>query len=200
LRGAFDWTAGIAIWGDSLTSGSGATSPGRYFPTRFAVLTNRPVFNGGVSGDTSTQIATRLVADAVRKPWPTVIWAGRNNFSSPTTVKADIASMVAALGHTNYIVLSVINKNDPTEYSGQANYTTITTLNSDLAAIYGAHFVDVRSYLVSLYDPGIPQDVTDHGRDVPPTSLSSDGLHLNDAGYQAVANLVYANRAQLGLN
>lgn len=109
--------------------------------------------------------------------------------------------MVASLGHANYLVLGVINRNDvANEYNTGPDYTTITALNADLAALYGAHYVDVRAYLVSLYNPLNAQDVIDHGHDCPPTSLSDDGLHLNNAGYQAVANLVYENRAQLGLN
>lgn len=122
---------------------------------------------------------------------PAIIWAGRNNFTSPVTVKADIAAMVAALGHQRYLVLSVLNGDFANEYSGQADYATLTTLNADLAAIYGTHFIDVRAYLVSLYDPNNTQDVIDHGHDIPPSSLRFDSIHLNNAGYQAVADKVY---------
>lgn len=140
---------------------------------------------------------TRMIANSTRYSWPTIIWAGRNNFTSPTTVKADIATMVAALGHTHYLVLSVLNANLSNEYSGQADYNTLIQLNADLASTYGAHYVDVRSYLVSLYDPLQAQDVTDHGHDVPPNSLRSDSIHLTNAGYQAVANKVFLNIGQL---
>jgi lysophospholipase L1-like esterase len=58
----------------------------------------------------------------------------------------------------------------------------------------------VRSYLVSLYNPNQAQDVTDHSNDVPPTSLRFDTLHLNDAGYQAVAAKVYQSIALLGVS
>jgi lysophospholipase L1-like esterase len=141
-----------------------------------------------------------MLADPIKKTYRTIIWAGRNNYTDPTTVKADIAAMVAALGHTNYIVLSILNGSGTNEWAGQANYLTLTQLNADLAAIYGTHYLDVRSYLVSLYNPLDAQDVIDHGHDVPPTSLRFDGIHLNDAGYAAVANLVYSNRGQLGVN
>lgn len=168
--------------------------------SRFGALAKRVVLNNGVGGETSTQIATRMVAATpFTKSLPTIIWAGRNNYSDATTVKADIASMVAALGHANYLVLSVLNGEDADEYIGGADYATITQLNADLAATYGAHFVDVRSHLVSLYDPNDAQDVIDHNHDIPPASLRSDTLHMNNAGYAVVAALVYANRAQLGL-
>lgn len=185
LRGRFDH---VATWGDSLTYGTGATLS---YPTDFSALAGKPIYNGGVVGNTSTQIATRMLADVSRYSWPTIIWAGRNNYTDPTTVKADIAAMVAALGHTHYLVLSVINGEYANEYSGQADYNTIVALNVDLSALYGSHYVDVRSYLVSLYDPLDAQDVIDHGHDIPPASLRSGTIHLNDAGYAAVANKVY---------
>lgn len=185
-------------WGDSLTFGVGASVVTASYPSDLGARRGHPVYNGGVSGDTSTQIRTRMQADPAKWALPTIIWAGRNNFADPTTVKADIASMVASLGHSNYIVLSVLNADNATEYAGGSDYATIMQLNADLAATYGAHFLDVRSYLVSLYNPSVPQDVIDHGHDIPPSSLRSSTVHLNDAGYQDVANFVYANRSLLG--
>lgn len=184
----------VAFWGDSLTAGSGGTP----FPDAFYTLTGYGIFNGGVGGETSTQIKTRLLADAARRPWLTVIWAGRNNYADPNTVKADIAAMVAALGHDRYLVLGVINGNyNPYEYSGGAGWTFITQLNTDLATIYGSHFVDIRALLVASYDPGTPQDVTDHANDIVPSTKRSDAIHLNTAGYLFVAQQVNARIADL---
>ncbi|HUS24131.1 MAG TPA: hypothetical protein VM369_04230 [Candidatus Binatia bacterium] len=50
--------ADIAAWGDSLTSGIGAAD-GYSYPERLAGIMGRKVFNGGVSGQTSDQIAAR---------------------------------------------------------------------------------------------------------------------------------------------
>jgi lysophospholipase L1-like esterase len=178
----------IAAWGDSLTAGTNSNAP---YPTQLSALTGNNVYNGGVGGETSTQIKARFDAAASKHSWSTIIWAGRNNYSDPTTVKSDIAAMVAALGHSRYIVISVLNSN--AEPSGSANYNTIMQLNADLAATYGSHFIDMRSYLVSLYNPGIPQDVTDHGNDVTPSSLRVDALHLNSSGYAYVAQKISQN-------
>jgi lysophospholipase L1-like esterase len=174
----------FAAWGDSLTAGTGGTP----YPTTLATLTSKTVYNGGVGGDTSTQIRTRMVADAGKRHLYTIIWAGRNNFTDPATVKADIAAMVATLTTSKYVVLSILNGTG--EPTGSANYTTLTTLNSDLAMLYSGHYVDVRATLVAAYDPGTPQDVIDHVNDVPPSTLRSDPLHLNTAGYTLVANTV----------
>ncbi len=175
----------IATWGDSLTAGG--QDGGQPYPFQLAALTGYNVYNGGIGGQTSTQIAARMVADTAKHSWPTIIWAGRNNHNSPATVEADIASMVAALdSNTKYIILGVTNGN--TETSGTSDYNNIIQINTYLAATYGNRFIDIRSYLVSLYNPASPQDVTDHNNDVIPTSLRYDWQHLNTAGYGDVAN------------
>jgi lysophospholipase L1-like esterase len=186
----------IEAWGDSLTEGpvfNGVTS----YTVALGTLCGFAVNNNGISSETSTQIATRMLSQTSRRAAPCIIWAGRNDYATPTTVKANIASMVAALGHTHYLVLGVINGDYATEYSGGADYTTITTLNTDLAALYGTRFIDIRAHLVSLFQAGIPQDVIDHGHDVPPSSLRSDVLHMNNAGTTAVANKVFTKISTL---
>lgn len=174
----------FATWGDSLTAGTGGTP----YPTTLATLQNANVSNGGVGGETSTQIRARMVADVTQYGLYTIIWAGRNNFTSPATVKADIAAMIAKLTSGKYLVMSVLNGTG--EPLGTGDYMTITTLNNDLAALYPTHYIDVRAQLVAGYNAGIPQDVIDHANDIPPSSLRSDGIHLNTAGYTLVANAV----------
>lgn len=142
----------------------------------------------GVGGESSTQIKTRFLADTAKYGLYSIIWSGRNNSFAPTTVKADIAAMVAALTTTKYVVLEI--ENGSAEPVGSPAYVTMMALNADLASIYGTHYLDVRTHLVSLYNPALPQDVIDHDNDVPPTSLRVDGVHLNTAGYTAVANYV----------
>jgi lysophospholipase L1-like esterase len=183
----------IAGWGDSLMQGF--TSP---FPTQLAGLIPRSVFNGGISGETSTQIRSRMLAATTRFNDSVIIWAGRNdpaNGISSTTTKANIAAMVAALGHTRYLILSIPNSS--AEPSGSSAYNAIVTLNSDLATIYGVHYFDVRSYLVSQYNPSLSQDAIDHAADIPPTSLRFDTLHPNDAGDALIAAQVVARIAIL---
>jgi lysophospholipase L1-like esterase len=167
------------MWGDSLTAGA-ASYVNYYSPY--------DVVNGGVSGETSTQILARVIALPEAKGYPTIIWAGRNDIGTPTTVKANIASIIANLTTTNYVVLSVLNQS--TEPSGNATYNTIIQLNLDLAALYGAKYYDLRAYLVSQFDAGTPQDVIDHGNDVVPSTLRSDALHLNVTGYAKAGAMI----------
>ena len=188
------WMA-IQTWGDSLTEGAGITATTNKYPTQLATYTGFRVSNGGVGGETSTQIRTRQTAGSNTWFQSTIIWAGRNNYTSSNTVKSDITAMVAnqaKVGNTNrFIVLSILNATN--EYRGTANYAIITNLNADLATTYGQNAVDIRSYLVSRYNSANAQDVIDYSNDVVPSSLRSDSIHLNDAGYAAVAAYLTTN-------
>lgn len=175
-------------WGDSLTEGAGGTP----YPAQLATLTGCTVNNRGVGGETSTQIATRMLAGAAQRQNVAIIWAGRNNYPNTATVIADVAAMVASLGHERFLVLSVLNGEYGNEYAGQSGYTQIATINAALSAAYGARYVNVRAALVAAYNAGLPQDVTDHGRDIVPSSLRSDNIHLNTAGYAIAAAQVLA--------
>jgi lysophospholipase L1-like esterase len=184
-----------ATWGDSLTAGN-EDGTGTTYPNVLASLTGYSIYNGGVGGETSSQIATRMLADTAKYSWPTIIWAGRNDYSSASTVEANIASMVAALGaNQNYLILSILN--DSTTPSGGAGYNQIIAINSYLAATYGSHYLDVRAYLVSQYNPSLSQDVTDHTNDVPPTSLRTDSVHPNAFGYTLLARYISQNLSAL---
>jgi lysophospholipase L1-like esterase len=117
-----------------------------------------------------------------------VFWLGRNNYSQQAQVLADTAAAVAYLSNRKFLVLSVLNQEG--EGEGTAAYTAIAQLNAQLAAAYGANYVDVRAALVAAYDPTVAQDVADHAADIPPSSLRADNLDLNAKGYGVVAATV----------
>ena len=182
----------IYSWGDSMTFGTGSTA-GNDYPSIFSKYVNWKTINKGVPGNTSTEIKDRFVAFYTANPEelkkPVIIWAGRNNYPDGVTIKADIATMLNMLPHSNYLVLGVTNSN-PGEPIGNSGYDQIVALNNDLKILYGSNFIDIRSFLVSQYNPSIPQDVIDFGLDLPPSSLLSDNIHLNDLGYRKVASFI----------
>jgi hypothetical protein len=176
-------SSNIAAWGDSLTPA---------FALNLQVLMpERVVFNGGVPGETSTQVAMRLVADSDHHNWITIFWAGQNNEDQPAQIKADIAASLAALaaGNSRFIVISVMNK--ASEPKGTPAYAVIMQLNAELAARYPNNYLDIRSLIVNRYDPNQPQDVIDFYNDVPPTSLRFDAEgHLrNEASVMVAAQV-----------
>ncbi len=177
----------IAVWGDSLISPFAAHLQ-LLFP-------DRVVYDGNGIGQTSTQVAARLIADTSRHAWITVFWAGHNNDTAPEQIKADIAASIAALapGNSRFVIMSLLNKASPyvpSELKGTPGYQTIVQLDAELGALYPDNYLDIRSYLVSQYDPTQAQDVIDFQNDVVPSSLRYDDIHLKDRGSELVANKV----------
>lgn len=165
------------MWGDSLTFGGQdgtTTNPPSVLQGSFTPL--KVVQNGGVSGETSSQILTRFNAQTPSpKGYATIIWAGRNNVASSAQVQSDIAAMVAALTTPRYLVLSIINQE--IEPSGDAVYNQIAALNSALSATYGSRYLDVRATLVAAFSAGNAVDVLDHAADIPPFTLRAKTTH-----------------------
>ncbi|WP_427912300.1 SGNH/GDSL hydrolase family protein [Ramlibacter sp. MMS24-I3-19] len=186
-------SSSIALWGDSLTAG--------YGPQLQTLEGSRPVFNGGVIGETSMQIADRQVADTAHRDWVTVFWYGHNNLKDPphidlqrdpAQVKADIARSVATLapGNTHFLVLSVVNQDLPGERRGEPVYQAILQLNADLAAAYPNNYVDIRSWLVAQANPNHPDDAASLQADLPARSLRWDEVHLTADGYAVLAKKI----------
>lgn len=178
----------IDAWGDSLTFGQGSTD-GETYPLDLQNLSGIKVINYGISGQTSTQICNRMLNDSLPGQ-AAVIWVGRNNYGDPVQVKKDIDSMVKKLGHNRYLILGVTNGDEWNEYKGNPGYQLIVVLNNDLASVYGEHFIDIRSFLVSNYDKSNSTDSANMANDVIPASLRYDFLHLNNKGYQLVAEKI----------
>ena len=170
---AYYSTYKIAAWGDSLTGGAGGQTT--YLTYLSQDLGGRPVYQGGVGAETSTQIATRMLAAPTKNSWTTIIWAGANNATDPTTVESDIASMVSSLGgNTHYLILTI--PNGSAAISGTTAYNDIIAINAWIASNYPNNYFDIRTYLIQhgLSDVGITptgQDNTDIANDTVPTSL-----------------------------
>lgn len=181
----------IVAWGDSLTQGTGGK--GDSWPVWFTRMSDGiGVISKGVGGQTSTQIKERMLAGKELHGKFTVIWAGRNNaFDQKGTVQTDIAEMVAALGADNYLIVGIPNSaKEPKDGPERWKLNLIDKLNASLKETYGTRFVDIRPILVEAYDPSQPLDVKDHADNVVPSSLRSDALHLNSAGYKVVAQAI----------
>jgi lysophospholipase L1-like esterase len=175
----------IVTWGDSLTAAD--------YPRILAEKTGMEVVNGGVKGQTSSQIAARMLASPDLHRCPTILWAGRNNYDQAQTVLRDMEAMVSALalaGNTNrFLVLGVINSSyGGYEDRGTLPYRLIVDLNRALAERFGDRFVPVREILIDAYDSKNAGDRLDFSHDVPPGSLRSDALHLNESGYELLVD------------
>jgi hypothetical protein len=176
----------IRAVGDSLT--------GAYPATLLAnnqMLPNCAFAYNSYSGQTSTTIKNSFLTFARRAVEIPIIWVGRNNYSSPTTVKADIAAMIAELADpTKFVVIGIPRGNYPDELLGGGADIAIKALNADLAALYPNNFLDVERPWINAYNQNSPQDVLDFSNDITPTSLREDDIHPNAAGADLIATNV----------
>lgn len=119
-----------------------------------------------------------------------VIFIGTNggwNSNNDTLIK-QIACMVEnqGMGIKKYLVVGLTT----------GTTSTRNDLESKMINTFGRHFVNARAYLSAqaIYDEGVTpteQDTTDMSEGKVPTSLRSDATHLNDKGYDALANIIY---------
>lgn len=162
----------LVIWGDSLTVGLCQSA----LPTNLPAWT---VYQRGVGGETSDRVMTRCTNNVKLRTANTIIWAGANDANTFTQTVASVATMVAHLQTTNYLVCSFLLNNANT--NGTAAWTNAVAANSNLAAAYPGHFLDVFA-MVTNGNPGL----------VTSSNLLADTIHLNAAGYNLVATNIAA--------
>lgn len=139
-------------------------------------------------GDLAVSIRTQTAWD----DHVAIIWAGANNVTQTNTIKTSINEMVAHLKplERRFLVLTVLN--NAAYPIGTIPHTCAVAVNQWIMETYPSNAVDIRSHLMAHYDPDNPQDLVDVLRDVMPTSLRVDSIHLNSRGNQLVAERLYA--------
>ncbi|MGY4344968.1 lysophospholipase L1-like esterase [Bradyrhizobium sp. GM7.3] len=164
--------SGITCWGDSLTAGTGAGLHEDYCSV-LAALLYRSSYNGGVGGETSSQIRKRMLErPAGLDSGTTIIWAGRNNYKEMQEVVDDVSAMVTSLpSQAHFLVLGILRGEYPDERPGEPGDTKISQLNRELARVYSGKFVDIQQQF----------PVTKAMR------YQADQIHLNRLGYSKVA-------------
>ncbi len=184
----------LQCWGDSMTAGSG-TGVTTGYPLRLSAAIDRPIENKGAGGETSTQITARFVADTTNKDrWTNILWMGTNDALTSgqeaawiSLILSNIATCVSGLkGAKRHIVIGAVRAD-----GGSVPGSLLDSLDAALLGVYGDKFLNVRVHLQSLND-GSANDLADIALGLVPRSLRSDIIHLNDKGYQHVADLLAA--------
>ena len=182
----------VNCWGDSLTAGTGSSSPAGGYVTRLRqALTGRGVLNFGIGGQTSQQIVDRMLADkSMGRRGIIASWIGRNDVGvSPdlsVTVLAQHQRAVANLD-AGAVYLPCTITPSATETTGTPNHTAILAANNAIRASYPGRFIDMYAALATEPDGTIP------------ASLRSDAVHLNDAGYEVAKTTVANKLTALGI-
>jgi lysophospholipase L1-like esterase len=158
----------------------------RYFPTMFA---GKPYVNRGISGQTTPQMLVRFRQDVVAlKPAVVVILAGTNDIAGntgPSTlemIEDNIASMteIARANNIRVVLSSVLPAYEYPWKKGLEPAPKIVALNAwlkDYARRTGVTYVDYHSAMRDERD-GLRADLT------------TDGVHVTEAGYHIMTGLV----------
>ena len=190
----------VYAWGDSLTAGVGDTT-GEGYPGWLSQLYSpaRMILNEGVGGQTSTQIANRFLAASYSWPYNCIIQSGDIDYATPSTVTANIASMIA-VGCKKYIIHSVQNSEGNGSTTGPTAYAQVLAINSSLSSTYQSNYNDIRSKLVAAYNPGNPADVIDFNNDTPPFTLRAQDVSGTIIGAINSSSCTFSLSATAGNN
>lgn len=183
----------ICFWGDVMVSDMTTNIPN----TMATGFTGNGVYQGGASGENSASVKARFDKAPGFKNRTHVFWVG-HTWNSNAQTKADLAAMVAALGHTRYLILGTVNNGNTAAErgSGGARYLEIVQLNTDLAALYGSNFYDIRAAMVA--DGVLNADSQSTSYDAPPSYWQPSSVSLNAAGSTFAAGLIWAKLKALG--
>ena len=178
----------VVFMGDSITDAWGRTH-GKFFP-------GKPYINRGISGQTTPQMLVRFRADVVNlKPKVVLILAGTNDIAGNTgpeslgDIEANLASMVelAQANHIGVILASVMPVCDYIKpQTSRRPPADIIALNEWIANYAAKNNLVYLDYYTALID--------DHK--MLKQSLTYDGLHPNDSGYDVISPLAAAAIAQ----
>ena len=165
----------VVFMGDSITEGWDVAES---FP-------GRPYVNRGISGQTTPQMLVRFRADVIDlEPEVVVILAGTNDVAEntgPTTlveIAGNIASMaeLALVNGITPIIASVLPASEYPWSPGHMPDIKIPALNAMLKAYAEVRGVVYLDYFASMTD----------GENGLQAALTTDGVHLTAAGYQAM--------------
>jgi len=201
--------APVGAFGDSLTYGVGSGGVGQMnnpWVKTLQTALGRLVYNGGVSGETSSQIRARFTSDDFLTNGSEIYWAGKNNVSASATVISDAATAVAWSKTGRIIVVGVTPTTGNDAASGQTDYASRMAINASLSSTYGSRYLDLLPALQAAND-GSANDLADVAGGQIPRSLrwSGDNTHISDtvngAGFSGagiVATTIQAKIAALG--
>ena len=160
----------IICFGDSLTSGYGA-SAGKNYPAQLSRLLGRPVINAGVAGDTTGRALQRLEDDVLsRSPRIVLITLGGNDLKNRVprqTAFENLETIVTRIHDAGALVilggidLPIFGRGFGDQYERLAEKTDAVLVPNILKGIFGNR------------------------------KLMSDPIHPNDDGYAEMARRFY---------
>ncbi|MDD2654835.1 MAG: arylesterase [Candidatus Omnitrophica bacterium] len=160
----------IICFGDSLTYGYGV-QPSESYPAVLEKMTEIPVINAGIDGDTSTEALKRFDSDVLeREPLLVIIEFGGNDFLRKTPMEITIANI-------KEMVERAQNK---------GAMVAIADISAGMfLKEYRREFKKLAREKGTIFIPSILSGIITN------PSMKSDFLHPNGSGYILVAQKIY---------
>lgn len=159
----------VIALGDSLTAGTGATS-GNDYVSVLSRWSNIPIVNAGISGDTTTDALARIGNITAQDPDIVIVFLGGNDILQLKPLSETISNLRS-------IVTQLKN-------SG-AQVILVGTHNDTFQSTREREFERLASELDVEYVPNALNGILGH------SSLLSDAVHPNDAGYRLIADRLW---------
>ena len=160
----------IICFGDSITWGYGA-NPGEDYPSLLAKMTNIPVINAGIDGDTSTEALKRIDSDILdRNPLLVIIEFGGNDFLRKIPTEQTLENI----------------KNMVEKIQGKGAMVVIVDISTSmLLGEYHALFLRLAQEKKAIFIPRILSGIITNPK------FKSDFIHPNSLGYNMIAQRIY---------
>jgi acyl-CoA thioesterase-1 len=160
----------IICFGDSITKGEGSTE-GNDFPTLLSQKLNMPVINAGVSGDTTQDALNRIDEDILqRDPRMVIVEFSGNDFLRGVPKKVTFDNL-------DEIVLKIRQK--------KSMVVLVEVAAGNFGDDYYEGFQEIAQRRGALLVSNIMKGI------IANSSLKSDEIHPNDAGYRIIADRIY---------
>jgi len=160
----------IVCFGDSITFGYGANA-GEDYPTALSKLTNIPVINAGIDGDTSTEALRRIHSDVLdREPLLVLIEFAGNDFLRKIPREKTIANIREMV--------------DQIQEKG-AMVAIVDISAGVILGEYRAVFSKLAREKSAIFVPRILSGVITN------PNLKSDFIHPNGEGYKVIAEKIF---------
>ena len=160
----------IICFGDSITFGYGA-GLGEDYPSALAKMTEIPVVNAGIDGDTSVEAIERIGSDVLNKePLLVIIEFGGNDFLRRIPLQETVKNIEEMIKKVQSV-------------GAMAAIADISA--GIIMSNYGKEFRRLSNKYNTIFLPGLLSKIlTD-------ASLKSDFIHPNAEGYKVIAHRIY---------
>ena len=183
----------LVAFGDSLTAGYGATTPGfvdksKSYPSFLQAKVNIPVINAGVSRNTTSQGLSRVNADVLSKnPSIVIILLGANDFFQGIPLETTQKNLQSIINSINFGGRNIYLAKFYTETVARQMANNFGITDYDTQTVLINQYDIMFNTLSSLNNITLIEDIWQGVWGI----HMSDAIHPNAAGYKLMADNIF---------